>query len=266
MQTTRKFRAAAVLAAVAISTVGLGVAGTATAGAAAPRDVAGHQKRTHLTSAAVTTGTYHVFIDSGGGFVDGGALYLNTDTSWTMSNYTDGGSWAVVGKTLGLSDFNGAGLPHGAAWAVKVSGTKLGTVKKPGFANAGAFSSLSFYATFVSSSVAQPASSRRHAFVAGGVRNAGATFPGTYDTSTPGGEVQTAYNADNTWSMTSGCNSGSYVSFNKTIVMGDQGCVVDHLWMAAEKGATKLGTAKKPGIISEAPVGVFNSWYALLAS
>ena len=49
-----------------------------------------------------------------------------------------------------------------------------------------------------------------------------------------------------------------------TDVQADNGCRVDHLWMAKEHGASKLGTASKPGIIAEAPNGVFGSFYAVL--
>ena len=82
------------------------------------------------------------------------------------------------------------------------------------------------------------------------------------------------YTSYNTWSLSGGyCNAGTYLSFKVKIgtkvtytdIQADNGCDVDHLWMAKEHGATKLGTASKHGIIAEDPGGVYNHFYAVLA-
>jgi hypothetical protein len=82
------------------------------------------------------------------------------------------------------------------------------------------------------------------------------------------------YNSDNTWSEPGFCNAGTYLSFKVksgtkityTDIQGNEGCAADHLWMAKEHGASKLGTASKPGIIAEAALGgVYANWYAILA-
>ncbi len=83
------------------------------------------------------------------------------------------------------------------------------------------------------------------------------------------------YSSDNSWSMPGFCNAGTYLSFKVkngtkttfTDIQADQGCSVDHLWMAKEHGATKIGTASKQGIIVESALGgVYNHFYSVLAS
>ena len=277
MRTTTKRRIAVALSTAAISTVGLGLAAATTA-AAAPADVTGAASgaHAHVTSAAATPGTYEAYFNSGSGFYDAGPLYLNADTSWSLADYTDGGTWYTVGKTLGMSDYN-AGYTYAAALGAKVNGTNLGSAAKPGKFLAADDASLTFYATFVSGAVpANAARSGLHALAAGAATASAATFPGTYNTTVGGTSgYQTVYNSDGTWSMPGGyCNAGSYLSFKVksgtkvtyTDIQADEGCGVDHLWMAKEHGTTKLGSATKPGIIAEAALGgVYNSFYSVLA-
>ena len=125
MRTTMNRRIAAGVSAVAVSAVGFGLAGATTAGAAAA-DAAGAAHGAHAIPAAATPGTYEIFLNVGAGFFDAGQLYLNSDSSWSLQDYTDGGTWDTVGATLGMSDFN-AGYVDDAAWGAKVSGTNLGS-------------------------------------------------------------------------------------------------------------------------------------------
>ncbi len=274
MNATTKYRIGAAVSACAIAAAGLGLAGVSPAGAA-PRDVTGGAGSHHALPAAAASGTYELYINYGSGFEDEGQLYLNSDTSWSLEDFSDGGTWATVGQTLGMSDFN-AGYPDGAAWAAKTSGTSLGSAAKPGKALAADDGSFTWYALFTSPGVpAHVAHSDGPLLTAAvGSHSGGATFPGTYNTFISGNEYQTVYNSDGTWSMPAGCNAGSYLSFKAkkgtvvtyTDIQADMGCGVDHLWMAKEHGATKLGTATKQGIISEAPGGVYNNFYAVEAS
>ena len=272
---TRKSRLGAALSAAAISVVGLGLAGVTPAGAAS-RDVTGGATGAHITPAAAEVGTYEIYINAGSGFFDAGQLYLNSNTSWSLENYSDGGTWDTVGKTLGMSDFD-AGYTNGAAWAAKVSGPDLGSARKPGEFLSADLAEYTYYAVFSSSDV--PAAHARSAgplaTATATVRPDKATFPGTYDTFIGENEDQTLYNSDNTWSTPGGfCNAGTYLSFKVksgttvtyTDIQADEGCGVDHLWMAKEHGTTKLGTPTKQGIIAEEPGGVYNSFYAVLAS
>ncbi len=273
MKAKTKYRVGAVLSAGVISAVGLGFAGATTAGAS-PGDAAAGGTGTHATPAAAMAGTYEIFLNSGSGFVDSGQLYLNSNSSWSMQDYTDGGTWETVGQTLGMSDF-AAGYANDSAWGARVSGTKLGSATKPGEELGADVGSLTFYAVFTSSAVPAHARSGRPTLTAAVRPDSGhATFPGTYNTFIGGSEDQTVYNSDNTWSMPGFCNAGTYLSFKVktgtkttfTDIQADQGCSVDHLWMAKEHGARKLGTASKQGIIAEEPDGVFNNFYAVLAS
>ncbi len=278
MKAKTKYRIAAVLSAAAVSTMGLGLAGATTAGAASADSTAGgtgNGTAAHVRPAAAMVGTYELFFNSGSGFVDSGQLYLNSDTSWSMQDFTDGGSYWTVGQTLGMSDFN-AGYPNGGALGVKVSGSNLGSPAKPGELLAADDGSLLFYATFISPTVPAHVVRSSGPALTAAARAAGghATFPGTYNTFAPAGEVQTVYNSDNTWSQPGFCNAGTFLSFKVKVgtkitftdIQADEGCGVDHLWMAKEHGANKLGTASKPGIIAEAPSGKFATWYATLAS
>ena len=81
------------MSAAAVSTMGLGLAGATTAGAA-PADVTagGTGTSAHATPAAAKAGTYELFFNTGSGFEDVGQLFLNSDTSWSMSAFSDGGS------------------------------------------------------------------------------------------------------------------------------------------------------------------------------
>lgn len=275
MSTTMKRRIAAGVSAVAISAVGFGLAGATTAGAA-PADSTGAAHGAAATPAAATSGTYEIFLNTGSGFFDAGQLYLNSNSSWSMQDYTDGGTWATVGATLGMSDFS-AGYENDAAWGVHVvSGTKLGSVSKPGEELAADVGSLTFYAVFVSASVPAHVVHAPGATLAAAVRPASgrATLPGTYNTTIGSEEFQTVYNSDNSWSQPGFCNAGTYLSFKVkngtkvtwTDIQADQGCSTDHLWMAKEHGATKIGTAAKQGIIVDPGVGVFNNFYEVLAS
>ncbi len=273
MRTITKYRIGTALSAAAISAVALGLAGT-TASAAAPRDATGGSAGTHVTPAAAMVGTYEIFLNTGSGFADSGQLFLNSNSSWSLSNYTDGGTWDTVGKTLGMSDFD-AGYPDDSAWGAKVSGGDLGSAAKPGEELGADVGSLTFYAVFTSADVRAQARSGGPTLTATVAPHVGATFPGTYNTFISGNEDQTVYNSDNSWSMPGGfCNAGTYLSFKVksgtkvtwTDIQADQGCGSDHLWMAKEHGTTKLGTSLKPGIISEEPGGVYNNFYAVLAS
>jgi hypothetical protein len=273
MRRTMMRRIAAGLSAAAISAAGFGLAGATTAEAAPTDSTGGGAAGAHAVPAAATPGTYEIFLNVGTGFSDAGQLFLNSDSSWSMSNFTDGGTWDTVGATLGMSDFK-AGYTNDSAWAARVSGTNLGSASKPGEELAADVGSLTFYAKFISAGVRAQTHSGGSTLSAA-VRPAGghATFPGTYNTFVSGIEPQTVYNSDNTWSQQPYCNAGTYLSFKVKIgtkvtytdIQADQGCGIDHLWMAKEHGATKLGTAAKPGIIVNPGVGVFNHWYAVLA-
>ena len=278
MRTTTKHRIAAGVSAVAISAVGLGLAGATTAGAAPADATGGAGAHADATPAAATPGTYEIFLNVGSGFTDDGQLYLNSDSSWSLQDFTDGGTWETVGATLGMSDFN-AGYTEDSAWGAKVSGTNLGSAAKPGEELGAGLGSLTFYAKFISADVpATHARSGRPTLTAA-VRPAGghATFPGTYNTTIGGTSgYQTVYNSDNSWSMLGGyCNAGTYLSFKVKVgtkitftdIQADNGCSADHLWMAKEHGAKKIGTASKQGIIAESSLGgVYNHFYAVLAS
>jgi hypothetical protein len=274
MNGTTKYRIGAALSACAISAAGFGLAGASPAGAA-PRDVTAGGASTHGIAAAAATGTYELFINYGSGFGDYGQLYLNSDTSWSLQTFSDGGSWSTVGQTIGMSDFN-AGYTNGAAWGAKTSGMNLGSASKPGKEIAADVGSFTWYAVFTSPAVPAHAAHSGGPLLTAAVRpqSSSATFPGTYNTVVSGNDFQTVYNSDGTWAAQGGfCNKGTYLSLKVkkgtvityTDIQGDMGCGVDHLWMAKEHGATKLGTATKPGIISEAPSGVFNNFYAVLA-
>ena len=274
MGTTMKRRIAAGMSAAAISAVGLGLAGATTAGAVSA-DATGATGGAHATPAAATTGTYEIFFNTGSGFFDAGQLYLNSDSSWSLSDYADGGTWETVGPTLGMSDYN-AGYANDGAWGAKVSGTNLGSASKPGELLAADVGSLTWYAVFLSANVPAHVESRGPALTAAVRPTTGhATFPATYNTFISGNEYQTVYNSDNTWSMPGGfCNAGTYLSFKVKVgttvtytdIQADQGCGADHLWMAKEQGATKIGTATKQGIIAESSLGgVYNHFYAVLA-
>jgi hypothetical protein len=276
MRTTMKRRIAAGVSAFAISATGFALAGATTA-EAAPADATGATQGTHAIPAAATPGTYEIYFNTGSGFFDAGQLYLNSNNSWSMSEYLDGGTWETVGATLGMSDYD-AGYADDAAAGAKVSGTNLGSASKPGLLLGAGAGSLTWYAHFISAGVRQGAqSSSRHALT-GAVRPAAghATFPGTYNTVIGGvGGYQTVYNSDKSWSMPGFCNAGTYISFKVTKgttvtytdIQADQGCTNDHLWMAKEHGASKIGTASKQGIIAESSLGgVYNHFYSVLAS
>jgi hypothetical protein len=278
MNGTTKYRIGAALSACAISAAGFGLAAASPAGAA-PRDVTAGGASTHGAPApapeAAATGIYELFINYGSGFGDEGQLYLNSNTSWSLQDFSDGGSWSTVGQTIGLSDFN-AGYTNGAAWGAKTSGTNLGSAKKPGKEIAADLGSFTWYAVFTSPAVPAHATHSDGPLLTAAVRaqSSSATFPGTYNTFISGNDYQTVYNSDGTWAAQGGfCNKGSYLSLkvkNGTVttytdIQADMGCGVDHLWMAKEHGTTKLGTATKLGIVSEAPSGVFNNFYAVLA-
>ncbi len=276
MNAKMKYRIAAAISAGAISAVGFGLAGATTAGASSA-DVTARATGTHATPAAATPGTYELYINSGSGFADAGQLYLNSDTSWSLENYIDGGTWDTVGATLGMSDYN-AGYTDDAAWGAKVSGTNLGSAAKPGTFLAADLADYTWYAVFTSSSIPAHAQARGP-LATGAVRpdSGGATFPGTYNATIGGTSgYQMVYNSDNTWSTPGGyCNAGTYLSFKVKVgtkvtytdIQADNGCSADHLWMAKEHGATKLGTATKQGIIVESGLGgVYNHFYATLAS
>ena len=274
MNANTKHRIGAALSVCAISAVGLGLTGISPAGATG-RDIAAAGTGSHVTPDGASTGTYELYANFGAGFADEGQLYLNSDTSWSLEDFSDGGSWATVGQTIGMSDF-AAGYTNGAAWGAKTAGTSLGSANKPGEELAADVGSLTWYAVFTSPSIPVHASHSNRPLLTAttGTHNAGATFPGTYNTFVSGLEVPVAYNSDGTWASQGGyCNAGSYLSLKVkngtkvtyTDIQADMGCGVDHLWMAKEHGATKLGTAAKPGIISEAPGGVFNSFYAVEA-
>lgn len=277
MSTSVKRRIAAGVSTVTISMVGFGLAGATTAGAT-PGDATGAGSGAHAdaTPAAATPGTYEIFFNNGSGFFDAGQLYLNSNTSWSLSNYADGGTWETVGKTIGMSDYSAA-YPDDGAWGAKVNGTNLGSASKPGELLAANYGSLTWYATFVSGSVPAHAETAGRPALTGSVRpdSGHATFPGTYNTEIASyGEVQTTYNSDNTWSLPGFCNSGTYLSFKVKVgttvtwtdIQADQGCSADHLWMAKEHGANKIGTATKQGIIADSSLGgVYNSFYSVLA-
>ncbi len=277
MNATTRRRIGAALSAAAITAVGLGLAGAITAGAASV-GVPGVATDTHATPAAAMAGTYELYVsyDHGPRFTDEGQLYLNSDSSWSLQNYSDGGTWSTVGQTLGMSDFD-TGSPNGAVWGVKVSGTNLGSATSPGkyLVGGGGDRSDLFYAVFTSSDV--PAHARSgEPTLAAAVRshNGSATFPGTYNTFVGGNEYQTVYTSYHTWSLSGGyCDAGTYLNFKVKIgskitytdIQADNGCDVDLLWMAKEHGPTKLGTASKPGTIADSPGGVYNHFYAVLA-
>jgi hypothetical protein len=276
VRATTKYRIGAAVSAFAIAAAGFGLAGVTTAGAT-PADSTGSAPSTHATpaAAAAMTGTYKLYFNLGSGFVYSGALYLNADTSWSLGNYSDGGSYHTMGQTLGMSDFT-AGYTSGGAWGVKVSGKNLGSASKPGTFLAANVADYPFYAIFLAPTTPSP-----HARSGGPVATAAArpqsshaTFPGTYDVFGVVPGVETVYNSDNTWSDPGYCNAGTYLSFKVksgtkvtyTDIQGDEGCAADHLWMAKEQGASKLGTASKPGIVAEAALGgVYAHWYATLA-
>ncbi len=276
MKAKTKYRIGAAVSAFAISAVGFGLAGATTAGASSA-DATGGATGTHATPAAATPGTYELFINAGSGFEDVGQLYLNSDTSWSLQNYSDGGTWDTVGAALGMSDYN-AGYTDDAAWGAKVSGTNLGSASKPGTFLAADLAEYTWYAVFTSSGVPAHAQARGPLATASVRPDGGqATFPGTYNTTIGGTSgYQTVYNSDNTWSMPGGyCNAGTYLSFKVKVgtkvtytdIQADNGCGADHLWMAKEHGTTKLGKSTKQGIIVESGLGgVYNSFYAVLAS
>ncbi len=277
MNATTRRRIGAALSAAAIMAVGIGLAGTTTAGAA-PGDVTGRTTGTRATPAAAIAGTYEIYISISHGpvFTDDGQLYLNADSSWSLSKYGDRGTWATVGKTLGMSDFDN-GASSGAVWGVGVSGKNLGSATSPGkyLVGGGGDRSDLFYAVLISSDVPEHAPSGGTTLTAPVRSHSGkATFPGTYNTFVAGTEYQTVYTSEHTWSIPGGyCNAGTYLNFEvktgskttHTDIQADQGCGVDLLWMAKEHGATKLGTASKPGVIADSPGGVYNHFYAVLA-
>jgi hypothetical protein len=276
MKAKMKYRIAAAVSAGAISALGFGLAGATTAGAS-PGDATGGATGTHATPAAATPGTYELYVNEGSGFGDAGQLYLNSDTSWSLADFSDGGTWDTVGATLGMSDFDAA-YTYDAAWGAKVSGTNLGSAAKPGTFLVADDVDWTWYAVFTSSGV--PAHAQAHRpLVTSAVRPDGghATLPGTYNTTIGGTSgYQTVYNSDSTWSMPGGyCNSGTWLSFKVKVgtnvtftdIQADNGCGADHLWMAKEHGTSKLGKAAKPGIIVDSGLGgVYNSFYATLAS
>ena len=273
MIATTKSRLGGVLSAAAISVVGLGLAGVTPAGAA-PGNAAGGATGSHARPATAMVGTYEIYANYGSGFVDDGQLYLNSDNSWSFQDFPDGGTWETVGATFGMSDFNG-GYTDGAVFGAKVDGANLGSATKPGTFNAANTAEFPWYAVFTSSAIPAHTSSGGHPFAAAARPDSGhATFPGTYNTFVGGNEAQTVYSSDGTWSIPGYCNAGSYLSFKVKVgtkvtytdIQADNGCNVDQLWMAKEHGATKLGTPTKQGIIASAPDGVFNNFYARLAS
>jgi hypothetical protein len=260
MRSTMKYRTVAALSALAVSVVGMGLAGAPAAGAAS-KSAAGRPTSGRVV-ASVTAGTYDFF--SNGEAL--GQLYLNSNSSWSMSEFEDSGTWSEVGSTLGMSDI--APSPLGAAWAAKVSGTKLGSEKKPGEVVTSGHGSSTWYAVYDPSDGPRQRAKSGLAPLTLNPHISG-TFPGTYTTwtGTGGEDYPTVFNSDSSWSATGHCNAGSYVSFNKTIVMDDEGCGADELWMAAEHGAKKLGTSKKPGVVASTSAGgIYQSWYAVLSN
>ena len=259
MRSTMKYRTLTVLSALAVSVVGVGLAGATTA-SAAPKSAAGRPASGRVV-ANVAAGTYEFFERR-----RSGQLYLNSNSSWSMSEFEDSGTWSEVGSTLGMSDI--APSPLGAAWATKVSGTKLGSEKKPGEVVTSGHGSSTWYAVYDPSDGPRQQAKSGLAPLTLNPHISG-SFPGTYTTwtGTGGEDYPTVFNSDSSWSATGHCNAGSYVSFNKTIVMDDEGCGADELWMATEHGAKKLGTPKKPGVVASTSAGGnFQSWYAVLAS
>jgi hypothetical protein len=273
-----KYRIGAVLSAAAISTMALVVAGATTAGAAPLSAAAGTTTGSHAnaTPSAAMPGTYEVFFNYGSGWTDEGQLFLNSDTSWSLSNFMDTGTWETVGKTIGMSDDIPGSYPNGAAWAAKVKGTALGSASSPGRENAAGVGGFKWHAVFLTAGVREHAPSGGPADKAGVRPDAGATFPGTYNTFVPSEQFQTVYNSDGTWSQPGFCDTGTYLSFKLksgttttfTVVMGESGaCGFDELWIAKEHGTTELGTASKPGIAASAGLGGFlSNFYSVLAS
>jgi hypothetical protein len=191
-----------------------------------------------------------------------------------MSNYTDGGMFHTAGATLGMSDYN-AGYPNDGVLGARVSGTNLGSASKPGELVAAHYTSLTWYAVFLSSGVPVYTKNGDHAALTAAIRPASgqATFPGTYKTFISGAKDRTVYNSDNTWSMPGFCDTGTYISFKVKVgtrvtysdIQAENGCGTDFLWMAKEHGATKIGTATNQGVLVEAGIGVYDDFYAVLA-
>ena len=93
---------------------------------AAPRTslVAGHSAG--HSSVTVPIGTDNFYVSYGGGFTESGTMTLNSDGSWTLSDYGDSGNWAVVGKDIVLND-SGVGILF-----APIGKHGLGSAKKPG--------------------------------------------------------------------------------------------------------------------------------------
>ena len=206
------------------------------------------------------------------------ASSVNSDSSWSLSDYADGGTWETVGPTLGMSDYN-AGYANDGTWGAKVSGTNLGSPSKPGELLAAADVGSAYLVRSFPFSANVPAhvESRGPALTAAVRPTTGhATFPATYNTFISGNEYQTVYNSDNTWSMPGGfCNAGTYLSFKVKVgttvtytdIQADQGCGADHLWMAKEQGATedRHRHEARHSTRSRRSVASTNHFYAVLA-
>jgi hypothetical protein len=154
MQRFTKRRVSAVAGAmVVVTALCLGSIGLATAGAgAAPSSIhAAHIQAANSHPSTFTGGTYNLFINGSAS----GTITFNADNSWTLSDYTDVGSWVVVGKTISLGDTVATESSNGSVWsaAVEKKGKGFGTKKKPGImefgggGSPGGYGSNSWYAT-----------------------------------------------------------------------------------------------------------------------
>jgi hypothetical protein len=153
MQRFTKRRISMVAGVIVVTALCLGSIGLATAGAgAAPSSIrAAHIHAANSHPSAFTGGTYNLFINGSAS----GTITFNADNSWTISDYTDVGSWVVVGKTISLGDVVPTESSNGSVWsaAVEKKGAGFGTKKKPGImefgggGNPGGYGSNTWYAT-----------------------------------------------------------------------------------------------------------------------
>jgi hypothetical protein len=147
IQGLRKRRVSAVAGAVLVTALCLGSIGLITAGAGAATSSirAAHIQAANSHPSAFTGGTYDLFI----GGAASGTITFNADNSWTLSNYSDVGSWVIVGKTISLGDTFGTYSSNGSVWtaAVEKKTKGFGTKKKPGTIEFGGSGSPGGYGT-----------------------------------------------------------------------------------------------------------------------
>jgi hypothetical protein len=73
------------------------------------------------------TGTKNLYLNYGSGFTQYGTITINSDGSWSESNFSDAGYWTISGKDAILANTN-----NDTVYFAKINAHGLGTKKKPG--------------------------------------------------------------------------------------------------------------------------------------